>query len=466
MRRGYIGPPRRSWNQGETVKFREGWFDSGEDVFLSRAPGRLDVMGGIADYSGSNVFEMPLRNAVTVGCQRRKDDKLRVLSLNAEEEGFDPKVELSIYDLFKSYDQLRSLFSFNPKRRWAGYVLGVFPVLIHEGIVRRFPCGANILIDSTVPMGAGISSSAALEVASMSSILACYGLKLDPMRIASLCQIVENRIVGAPCGIMDQITSVMGRRNRLISILCRPGEVLEQVEIPDFIRFVGINSRVKRSTAGEAYTKTRTATFMGFTIILHELKLEAKYLCEVSPEEFRGELAQVLPLRMKGEEFLRRYGDTVDTVTEVNPYEIYRVRSCTEHPIYENRRVERFIKLIKSLSRFDSLKDAIPTLRKAGSLMYSSHWSYKYRAGLGCREVDMIVRFARKLGVEMGIFGAKITGGGGGGTVAVMCSSDSDWALEEICSRYRSATGLKPDLFIGSSDGAALYGIEVHRTGR
>ncbi|HID56921.1 TPA: GHMP kinase [Candidatus Poribacteria bacterium] len=448
------------------MKLRREWFDSDEKVFVSRSPGRLDVMGGIADYSGANVFEMPLENSVTVGCQRRRDDRLRVMSLNAEGEGFDPKVELTISDLIdKPYDRLHAFFSSNPRRRWAGYVLGAFPVLAFEGVVERFPSGANILIDSTLPMGAGISSSAALEVASMCSILACYGLKLDPMRIAALCQIVENRIVGAPCGIMDQITSVMGRKNRLISILCRPGEVLEQVEIPDFIRFVGINSRVKRSTAGEAYTRTRTATFMGFTIMLRRFDLKARYLCEVSPEEFRGRFAQALPLRIKGEEFLRRYGDTLDAVTKVNPDETYRVRSCTEHPIYENRRVKRFVELIKSLNRFDSLHEAIPTLKRAGSLMYGSHWSYKYRAGLGCRETDMIVRFARKLGVEMGIFGAKITGGGGGGTVAVLCSSDSDWALEEICSRYRSATGLKPDLFIGSSDGAASYGIKVHPAG-
>jgi L-arabinokinase len=453
------------------VKLESSWFDSGEDVFISRAPGRLDVMGGIADYSGANVFELPLEDAVVVGCQRRRDEGLRVLSLNAGKEGFNPTVEIVLRDLYsgselKSYDQLHALFSSDPRRRWAGYVLGAFPVLMREGVVDRFPCGANILIESTVPMGVGISSSAALEVSSMFSILACYGLKLDPMEIARLCQIVENRIVGAPCGIMDQITSTMGQKDRLISILCRPGQVLEQVEVPDFIRFVGINSRVKRSTAGDAYTRTRTATFMGFTIILREFDLDIEYLCEISPEEFKGRFASVLPLRMRGEEFLDRYGDTVDAVTKVDPDGVYRVRSCTEHPIYENRRVMRFVELIKRLSRFSSLDEALPTLKRAGSLMYGSHWSYKYRAGLGCREVDMLVRFARKLGPEMGIFGAKITGGGGGGTVALMCSRDSDWALEEIYSRYRSATGLEPDLFVGSSDGAVTFGVEVYHVRR
>ena len=362
-----------------------GWFRSSREVFVARAPARLDVMGGIADYSGSHVLEMPLDRGVLVGCGRRNDDKLRVLSFEAEKEGLKPRVEMSLSDLFdrsgspRSYDELRKLFSRDPLARWAGYVLGAFPVLIREGIVKEFPCGADIGVRSDVPMGVGIASSAALEVASMFAIAACFGIELEPIRIARLCQIVENRIVGAPCGIMDQITSALGEKDKLIPILCQPDKLLEPIEIPDFIRFVGVSSKAKRSTAGEAYTETRTATFMGLTIIIRRFNPPINgYLCNISPQEFRSKFAPALPLRMKGEEFLRIYGDTVDTVTRVDPRKTYRVRSCAEHPIYENHRVKRFIGIMRGLSRFDTAREARSELIKAGRLMYASHWSYKY----------------------------------------------------------------------------------------
>ena len=119
---------------------------------------------------------------------------------------------------------------------------------------------------------------------------------------------------------------------------------------------------------------------------------------------------------MHGAEFLEKYGETVDTVTQVDPQKVYPIRSRVQHAVYENARVKRFIAAIKNAGKEpDNIQDY---LREAGSLMYESNDSYRDRAGLGSLEVDGLVNIARKIGEQGGIYGAKITGGGGGGTVA------------------------------------------------
>ena len=147
-------------------------------------------------------------------------------------------------------------------------------------------------------MGAGLASSAAIEIAALMAINQLYNLDLGPMEIARLAQIVENRIVGAPCGIMDQITSVAGTETEMLSILCQPDKILETISCPPHVSFVGINTKAQRSTASTAYIDTRTAAFMGLTILQKELgwkKLKQNYLCKLSVQEFHEHCEPLLP---------------------------------------------------------------------------------------------------------------------------------------------------------------------------
>ena len=431
-------------------------------VIVTRAPARLDIMGGIADYCGSNVFEMTLNRAAVAACQAREDYNLYALTLHVNTQ-LKPSFQMSLDDLYvdgalKSYTQVKNLFSEDSRTSWAGYVLGCFYTLLKEKKIEKFSHGAAIVIKSDIPMGAGIASSAAIEVASLSALNQLYNLKLKAMEIARLAQIVENKIVGAPCGIMDQVTSAAGTQGKILSILCQPDHILEHVECPQNVSFIGIHSKAPRSTKSNAYIDTRTAAFMGLSILKKELgwdKLDNNYLCNLSVQEFSKKCEPLLPKQILGSDFLDKYGDTVDSVTQVDPEKVYAVRDRAAHPIYENERVKKFIDAIKNVNKQPDRAQTY--LKEAGNLMFESNASYRDLAALGSPEIDGIVDIAKKIGEQGGIYGAKITGGGGG-TAALLCYGDVSTSLTQIISAYKLAWGIETETFSGSSPGVNEFG--------
>lgn len=436
------------------------FFDGVGDAIMTRAPGRIDVMGGIADYSGSVVFEGNIAEACIVAVQVRRDRLIRLWSYGIERDGMQPMFELQISALesahgWLSYEEAHKLLTANATTAWAAYPIGTLFVLLKEGILSSIPHGFNIFIKSDVPMGAGVSSSAAIEVSTMMAFNVALDLRLDGLTLARLCQMAENYVVGAPCGIMDQVTSALCEEGKLLALKCQPHELLGLHKIPKGCMVVGIDSNVKHAVGGTKYRGARTAAFMGFKIIKQISGNDyGGYLCNVSTKEYAKRYRKVLPSKIDGDKFLREYGETDDAVTKVNPNEIYSVRGCTEHPIYENERVQRFILLLDEANRTGDERYLI----HAGKLMYASHWSYAKRAGLGCRETDLLVNFAKSYGVTHGIYGAKITGGGSGGTVAMLIRDDALPLVRHIADRYQKLTGLKPRLFVGTSMGAFQFG--------
>ena len=438
--------------------FGESGFEKSGRVVITRAPARLDVMGGIADYCGAHVAALTLEHGAVVGCQIREGGQLRALSLGVDNHAL-LGLQISVDDFYdrgqlKSYNQIRQLFARNPKTAWAAYVLGGFYVLLKEGRIKRFPHGATLAIKSSIPIRAGIASSAAIEVAALAATNAVYELEMDAKEIARVGQIVESRVVGMPCGPMDQITSASGERGTILSIHCQSDPVLGTVSLPFRTRVIGIHSKVKRPS-NAAYIDARTAAFMGLTILQRELDIETlrdNYLCNLTVQEFRRKYRSYLPARMKGQHFLNRYGGTVDSATEVNPEKTYHVRSRVEHPIYEHARVGKFFRCIKDAA---ADTDHVKThLANAGRLMYASHWSYRYRVGLGSPQVEQIVNSVRKIGIPGGFYGARITSGGGGGTVAVLCHGNISSGLIQILAAYKLAWGLEAEVFYGTALGA------------
>ncbi len=435
-------------------------------VIITRAPARLDVMGGIAVHCGGNVLGLPLERSAVVGCQARVDRRLSALSFEAPVQGDQAAGELSIDDFYtdgnlKSYEEVQSLFAHNRHTAWTGYVLGGFFVLLKEGVVDCLPHGAAIVIRSNIPVEAGIGSSAAITVATLTAINHLYELNLGALDIARIGQIVENRIVGVPCGAMDTVAVVAGQRDRLLSY-CQPDQMVETVPLPLNTRLIGIHSKARWRPSNSAYIDARTAAFMGLTILQKTLNLEElrdNYLCRLSVRDFRQKCWQVLPARLKGEDFIHRYGKTVDPLAKVEPQKVYAVRSRVEHPIYEHVRVGRFIEHLKKANA--NLRHLHHHLMEAGKLMYASDWSSRFRAGLGLPEIEQLVRSIRTVGVRGGFYGAKITSSGS--TVAVLCHGDVSNAMVQILSAYKLAWGLDAELFSGSSPGAFELGHVVLR---
>jgi L-arabinokinase len=444
------------------------FFTASREVFVTRAPGRLDLMGGIADYSGSLVLQLPIASAAHVALQRSKDRQLQLLSL-AQNAGAQRRFfEMSLDDFYLSGEPLEYAAArarFTGDDHWAAYVAGAFLVLIREkGAI--FPEGAQILIRSDVPEGKGVSSSAALEVAVMTGVAAAFNISLAPRELALLCQRVENMVAGAPCGVMDQMTSSCGEKDRLLALLCQPGELRGTIELPEELAVWGIDSGIRHAVSGADYGTVRTAAFMGYRIIAEVSGLSVQptdqnglvvitddrwngYLANVTPSEFEQDFSTHLPARISGDQFLTRYGGITDSVCSVDPHRLYPVLAATRHPIYEHARVREFAQILNNWGRgkpYDRL----------GELMFASHDSYS-ACGLGSTGTDAIVDLVRAAGPENGLYGAKITGGGSGGTVAVLGRRGAQAAVQNVVSEYARGTGHQ-FLISGSSPGASSFG--------
>jgi len=443
-------------------------FGAARPLRVSRAPGRLDVMGGIADYTGSLVCEMPLECAAAVALQQRDDRQLQVFSFNLLDEhrpfAFRVPLEALASQPLKS---LRRDFA-EPGRKWAAYIAGCLIALhLHHRVIERMPYGFNIAVYSTVPMGAGVSSSAAIEVATMINLCTELGVEGQPMEIARWCQWAENNVVGAPCGIMDQVTSCMGEAGVLLRMVCQPNELKPPLRLPDGVRVIGINSNVKHDVGGPAYARTRCAAFMGQKIVLETMRqLGAAagremiadpmrgYLANLDPDDYKRFFRNSVPEAISGREFLTKYGTTGDSATTIDPEQSYPVRHATDHHVLEARRVRRFAEFIEQAGTRSPAERGLD-LDRAGHLMYASHQSYSMDAMLGAPECDLLVDMVRRR-ERAGLYGARITGGGSGGTVAVLCdiSPRADDAIESILEEYQRQTGQKPQALLKSGPGA------------
>lgn len=352
----------------------------------------------------------------------------------------------------------------------------------------RFENSISMLVSSAVPEGKGVSSSASVEVASMSAVAAAHGLDISPRVLALLCQKVENHVVGAPCGVMDQMASACGEANKLLAMVCQPAEVLGLVEIPSHIRFWGIDSGIRHSVGGADYGSVRIGAFMGREMIkssasetlsnsqssnditnpsdldansseLIAAEANLEYLCNLSPHRYEAAYGNVLPEVIDGETFMERFGNHHDPVTVIDSKSSYAVRAAARHPIYENFRVKAFKALLTSAPSEDQLT-------ALGELIYQCHYSYN-ACGLGSDGTDRIVELVQEMhhskssgSEDAALYGAKITGGGSGGTVCVIGrnSMRSSQEILEIQQRYKRATGYLPFLFEGSSPGAGNFG--------
>jgi len=446
------------------------FFSADAATYIARAPGRLDVMGGIADYSGALVLQLPLARSTFAIVQRQTADKCEIASLRGGRWHFF-SVELAplVDGVLRDRSALRDWFARSSDDRWAAYIVGVVQFCLQRAAdARRSPLpGLRILIESDVPEGKGISSSAALEVATMTAVSAAFGVNMTAPEIAAACQLVENEAVGAPCGIMDQMTSACGQRERLLRLRCQPGTIEGQLVIPHGYRFYGIDSGLRHAVTGADYGTVRTAAFMGYRIIAETVGLPAPYhdehtliedpiwngyLTNIPEAEFAVRFEQLLPETMSGADFLARYHGITDTVTRVDRTKQYPVRRATAHPVREQARVERFVQALGELS---TNADAALEL---GHLMYASHESYS-SVGLGSVGTDRLVALIADAGRERGVFGAKITGGGSGGTVAVLGTDAAELVVREIAARYSAESGLPVDVFVESGPGAEGTGV-------
>lgn len=456
----------------DTLNAHASYFDSKSALLVARAPGRLDLMGGIADYSGALVLQLPLAAATFVAAQLLAEPVIEITSLAADAIGGEQRVSIPLDTLTpvdgpRDYAEARALLGAERSKSWAAYVAGALVVLQHEKGLRPAR-GVRLLIASDVPAGKGVSSSAAIEVAAMQAICATYGQPLDGREMALLCQKVENLVVGAPCGVMDQMTAACGAEGRLLALLCQPAELQPAVDIPPEVEVWGIDSGIRHAVSGADYSSVRVGAFMGYRIIAGLAGIPVTpdgegrvaiadrrwqgYLANIAPSEWETLYRDRVPEQISGAAFLARCGGTTDRVTTIDPARTYAVRVATAHPIYEHQRVRLFRALLQAqpLQREHMLL--------LGELMYQSHASYS-ACGLGSGGTDRLVELVREAGPAAGLYGAKITGGGSGGTVAVLARRGAADVVHQVAEAYAHESGREALVLGGSSPGALQFGV-------
>src|SRR5437764_2358112 len=321
------------------------WFRPGRPIALGHAPARLDVMGGIADYSGATVLELPLVLGVWVTAQLGDDGLLAVRTDGpavpplARPDVAVPVAVLQAGPPDEAPARLRAALE-EAGAAWASYILGPLAILQSAGLLPPL-AGLRLAVWSDVPAGAGISSSAALEVAALRALQGLLNLDVEPLRLAALAQQAEHRVAHAPCGIMDQVTATLGRKDHLLILRCQPADVLGHRRLPRDAQVFGIDSGRAHRRRGDQYGRVRVATFMGRAIVAAHNGADPHggYLCNLAPERFAAAYERLLPEEMSGADFLARYGETGDDATTLHPATTYRVRACTTHPILEQANV-------------------------------------------------------------------------------------------------------------------------------
>ena len=357
-----------------------------------RAPGRLDLMGGVADYSGALVLEIPTRQCTEVVAY--PDDALVV-----------GPVSIPVNELERlaraPYLEVRQAWSEHP--RWTQYLLGVALVLVRHAVI-PIP-RVRLEVASELPTSVGVASSAALEVATARAL----GAAVDQMRLAALCQEAENHVVGAPCGVMDQVAVVAGRTGAVLPVLCRPASVQTPVPLPPGLEVVGWPTGAEHDVGGLPYRRARAAAFMGKRIVEERVGRSWAWASQLP-----GTATVDLPEELDGATFLERWGDTDDALTTIDPAETYPVRAAAIFGGEEHRRSSQVLA---------SLRAGEPD--RVGPAMEASDLAYR-AMGLGHPAATVAVTDASG---RSGVYGARSSGGGCGGTVVVVCD---EGALDDV----------------------------------
>jgi L-arabinokinase len=310
----------------------------------------------------------------------------------------------------------------------------------------------------------------------MKASAAVYGIALAGVELAEACQWVENVIAESACGIMDQATSVLGDEDQMVPLVCQPCRLRPLVRLPRGLRCWGLDSGVRHAVTGIECEAARAAAFVGYGMICEWEGLPlvrdesgrisrfvepqwGGYLSNIPPALFRSRYEGRLPVQISGEEILALGRVHPDPFTTIRPEVKYRVRACTRYAVEENRRVETFVELASGTN----VAPSEDRFRLMGELMFQSHSSYT-ECGLGCAATDLLVNLVRH--EHANLFGAKITGGGGGGTVAVLGAEGAEEALARVVKSYAEVRRYEPYVFKGSSMGADRFGVRVLKGSR
>jgi len=368
-------------------------FNAEKDIIV-RAPGRVNLIGEHTDYNDGFVFPVAIDRDIMIAGKRRDDRIMRLYSLD-----FDSMVEFSLDNI-----------EFDPTSMWSNYPRGVAHFLIEEGYSLA---GVDAVITGNIPQGAGLSSSAAMEVATALMFDKLNELEIPPPQMALLCQKAENKFVGVNCGIMDQFISRMGKKDHALLLDCRSLD-FELVPLNlESIKIVVCNTGKKRGLVDSEYNARRSECEKGVKIL----------------EKFLPGIEALRDIELVD---LEKYASHIPEITE---------RRC-KYVIKENDRV---LESVDALSTKD--------LVRFGELMNQSHIGLRDEYEVSCPELDAMVEIA--WGIN-GVIGSRMTGAGFGGcTVSLVIEDALTEFINKVNEEYPKRTGLQHEIYIFKAEDGA-----------
>ncbi|MFB3895740.1 MAG: galactokinase [bacterium] len=368
------------------TEFNNQFGDIGSHVLI-RSPGRVNLIGEHTDYNAGFVLPIAIEPTIYILAQPRKDKNVALYSMNYQE-----RAAFALNTISRS-----------PGNTWLNYPKGVVSRLVNSGLIEY---GFNAVIYGDIPVGAGLSSSAALEMAIAYTAQQLYGFELSDLEMIKLCQQAENEFVGVQCGIMDQFIIRLGKENAALLIDCR-SLTYEHVPMPgDNYSMVICDSGVKRGLLDSEYNSRRQQCLDG-TKLLQQYLPKIQSLRDVSWsafQQYQEKLPELIAKRCR-------------------------------HVISENQRV---------LDAVAALKEK--KLQQFGLLMNQSHESLKHDFEVSCRELDILVELAQN---TVGCLGSRMTGAGFGGcTVSLVDTSTLENFVSYLDIAYIKIIGLKPEFYI------------------
>ena len=364
---------------------------------IIRAPGRVNLIGEHTDYNDGFVLPIAIDKYTNMLISKNDDRKVRLYDLKYKEK--------DEFDLDN--------FEFSHQRNWSNYQRGIAKVLLDAGYKIG---GMDVLIFSEVPEGAGLSSSASIEIATLFSFKELFGLEIKPLEMIEFARKAENDFVGVKCGIMDQFASLLSKEDNALFIDCRS---LKYKYVPLLIKgysFLVCNSMIKRKLSESSYNKRRKD-------------------CKYALRAFQKILPKIRALRDISIEDFMIYGALLSK----------KSRKRVEHIVYENKRVKQAVDVLKN-----------GNTKSFGELMYQSHQSLKELYEVSTDELDLLVEIGKN---EPEVLGARLTGAGFGGCVIYLVEDSSiEHLKEKILDVYWKKTGLVPQFYeVVPSGGAYVW---------
>ena len=375
-------------------KFIEKYGETNEEIRVFHAPGRVNLIGEHIDYNGGNVFPCALEFGTYAVVRKRDDDILNLASLNFE---LEVQVDMNNIEYEEEHD-------------WGNYPKGVLKMLQNRGYKL---CGMDILLEGNIPNGAGLSSSASVELVILVAANTLNNLGIDQVELAKIGQLSENTFNGVNCGIMDQFAVAMGKKDHAILLDCDTLDYEYAPLVLDGYKLVIANTNKRRQLNESKYNERRSECDMALELL--QKQFDVKYLCHITPEEFK--------------EYNHLIEDPI-------------IKQRAKHVITENARA---LQAAKELANNN--------LQKFGELMVESHMSLKDDYAVTGVELDTLVDEALKVD---GVIGSRMTGAGFGGcTVSVVKENVIDKFIEEVTSGYKEKIGYEPTFYVaGVGDGA------------